>query len=165
MNLSKWMTAVAALFVISSLHAQPAESFSSLEERMTGAEFRNTGLEKLSAAELAALNRWIRQRSLAESDTPVGGSESLPDRPSELPAINAMAREPFQTRIVGAFNGWTGDTEFELENGMRWRQADDTKFFIGEIENPVVTIKPSFMSSWRLSVEGYNSTVTVERIR
>jgi hypothetical protein len=35
---------------------------------MTGQEFRETGLHKLTDEELAALNRWIRQRSLTLED-------------------------------------------------------------------------------------------------
>ena len=75
-----------------------------------------------------------------------------------------MAREKFQARIVGDFSGWTGNTEFELENGMVWRQDERDTFYIPPFENPVVTITPGLLGSWRLSVEGYNKAVRVERI-
>lgn len=155
---------VSSLFVLSSmLSAQSEQAFSSLEERMTGREFTETGLHKLSPGELSALNRWIRERSVAEHEGPPDGS--MPSQPGEAPSIDRMAREPFQSRIVGEFSGWTGETEFELENGMVWRQIEDTTFFIPATENPVVTIKPGFMNSWMLSVEGHNSTTRVERVR
>jgi hypothetical protein len=32
------------------------------------------------------------------------------------------------------------------------------------VENPVVYLKPGFGGSWRLSVEGHNRSVRVERI-
>jgi len=155
---------VLSLFILSSmLSAQSEQTFSSLEERMSGREFTESGLHKLSPEELSALNRWIRERSVAEYEDPPEGS--MPSQPGEVPSIDRMAREPFQSRIVGEFSGWTGETEFELENGMVWRQVENTTFFIPPMENPVVTIKPSFMSSWKLSVEGHNSATRVERVR
>ena len=48
-----------------SFSAQAADSFSTLEERMTGKEFKETGLGKLTDEELSALNDWIRRRSVA----------------------------------------------------------------------------------------------------
>jgi len=144
--------------------AQSEQTFSSLEERMTGSEFNAAGLHKLSPAELAALNRWIRARSLATRDEAVAGDGGLPSQPGRLPPIDEMAREPFQTRIVGEFSGWTGETVFELENGMVWKQAENRTFFVPPVENPVVTISPGFGGSWRLKVDGHNTTVRVERI-
>lgn len=164
MNLSR-LVLVSGLLVFSSLlSAQSDQPFSSLEERMTGREFNDAGLHKLTPEELAALNRWIRERSVAEYEGPPEG-RALPDRPGEVPAKDRMARERFQSRIVGEFIGWTGDTEFELENGMVWRQVGDGTFFIPPVENPVVTIRPGVMSSWVLSVEGYNTSTRVERIK
>src|SRR5690625_5867296 len=58
---------VAFLASFASL-ATGQDSFSSLEERMTGKEFKQAGLHKLSEDELAALNAWIQARSLAEGD-------------------------------------------------------------------------------------------------
>jgi len=128
---------------------------------MTGQEFTATGLHKLSAEELAALNQWIEARSLAESDEPRG----MRDRPGELPEIDRMARETFQTRIVGRFSGWEGGTEFVLENGMIWIQTEDRTFYMPETENPVVTIRPGALGTWFLSVDGYNQSTRVKRIR
>lgn len=147
-----------------------AANFSSLEERMTGREFTETGLHKLSPEELAALNHWIRQRSLAENEVAVASPRMdsdgrLPDRPGELPAIDRMAREAFTSTVVGKFSGWTGNTRFELENGMVWVQTDGTSFFIPESEDVTVVIRPGAVGTWRLNVDGYNSFTRVRRIR
>lgn len=167
MKYSKSLLVLLLLACCPSSWAQSDPQFSSLEERMTGREFNQTGLHKLNRDELAALNRWIRERSLAENEAASQGSDNrsgLPDRPGELPEIERMAREKFQARIVGEFSGWTGDTEFELENGMVWRQDERDTFYIPPVENPTVTITPGLLGSWRLSVEGYNKAVRVERI-
>lgn len=158
---------IALVALLAGTAAFAQQSFSTLEERMTGKEFREAGLHKLSDEELAALNRWIKARSLTEgeaielvegrgSDSPGGDRRGFNDGGSD---------EPIVSRIPGTFKGWSGNTEFELENGMVWRQAESGTFSIGETENPRVTIEPGMFSSWYLSVEGYNRRVRVKRIR
>ncbi|GAB4171458.1 MAG: hypothetical protein Kow0020_06190 [Wenzhouxiangellaceae bacterium] len=151
------MVGLAAAF---SNFAQ-AQEFSSLEERMTGEEFRAAGLEKLSPDELAALNEWIRAHSLATLDE----ARELRDRPGELPPIDRMAREPFRTRIKGPFSGWNKDTEFVLENGMVWVPTEDRNFYMPETDSPYVIIRPGALGTWLLNVEGYNQSVRVKRIK
>lgn len=164
--------ALAALHFSVAVSAQSNPSFSSLEEQMTQREFEASGLDKLTDEELIALNRWIRSRSLATLEQPranVGqaavGPEGLPSTPGELPPIDRMAREPFETRIVGEFDGWTGNTVFELENGMVWRQAERDRRRFQPMQNPVVIIKPGLFGAWYLTVEGQKRKVRVERIK
>jgi len=162
-NLSR-LVLVSGLLVCSSLlQAQSEQAFSSLEERMSGSEFNRAGLHKLSPEELAALNRWIRERSVAQYDGPTEDS-SLPSQPGEAPPIDRMAREEFQSRIVGEFSGWSGNTVFRLENGMVWRQDESDRFRLQPVDSPMVTIKPGLFGAWRLTVEGHNRAVRVERI-
>lgn len=144
---------------------------------MTGQEFRETGLHKLNDEELAALNAWIRERSLTLEEIGAQGRGPSQDpqpatsaEPAEAAGDprglgNSSNRTPINSRIVGSFTGWRGNTEFELENGMVWRQTENDTFVIREIENPEVRIRPGSFGSWRLSVEGYNSSVSVERVR
>lgn len=146
-------------------------SFSSLEERMTGKEFQSAGLDKLSEEELAALNEWIRQRSLAgyEGTGPVpGGVAAVPagDRRGfeRLRGEPDIEREPIETRIKGSFDGWDGNTVFELENGMIWEQDENDTFFVPDLESPDVVIKPGFLGTWRLQIVGYGPSVRVTRI-
>jgi len=164
-NLSR-LVLVSGLLVFSSLlSAQSEQPFSSLEERMSGSEFTDAGLHKLSPEELAALNRWIRERSLAQYDGPAASEDSsLPGQPGEAPPIDRMAREKFQSRIVGEFSGWSGNTVFRLENGMTWRQDESDRFRLQPVDSPLVTITPGLFGAWRLSVEGHNRAVRVERI-
>lgn len=159
---------LTALWVPAAVTAQ--QGFASLEEQMTGQEFRAAGLEKLTPEELAALNEWIRARSLATLDSPrhapsgsvasSGGSDEY-----DPPDIDEMKREPIVTRINGTFSGWDGQTVFRLENGMIWAQADNDKFYTQELKNPTVTIEPALFGAWKLSVEGYDEECRVERIQ
>lgn len=164
---------MAVLLVAASSAAIAERPFSSLEERMTGQEFVETGLIKLDDDELAALNRWIRQRSLAEGEIDRGRADGRPEtaRPADA-AVDRRGfetrqdRSPIRSRMVGEFRQLAGDTVFELENGMVWRQTDGRRFdFPSTLENPEVEIKPGALGSWNLIVAGFNRRVGVERVR
>ena len=166
---------IAFLTLCFSVPLLAAEGFSSLEEQMTGKEFAAAGLDKLSADELAALNEWIRGRSLATLDTPKAPAPVA----VAATAVTAAAvteddrrgfkdeedETPIPSRIVGRFSGWDGQTVFKLENGMIWVQDDKDSFYVKEIENPQVTIKSRMFGSWHLSVEGFDSSCRVKRIQ
>lgn len=143
--------------------------FSSLEERMTAKEFREAGLDKLSDDELATLNRWIRQRSLAEGEIagPATGGSTRAQADEDRRGFNEAGNdEPIRSRIVGTFEGWTGDDVFVLENGMVWQQSEGGTFKSRRMEDPEVEITQGFMGAvWYLRVEGYNTRVKVQRLR
>ena len=157
------------LVLAGSSSAFGQQAFSSLEEQMTGADFKATGLEKLSPDELAALDNWLRAHSLATLDAPAAGAATATGsgdaRGFETQKIADMDKTTITSRLVGKFSGWDGQTTFKLENGMIWQQSDKDKFYIKEIENPVVTIEPGAFGTWKLSVEGYSSKCKVERIQ
>ena len=169
--MNKLLSTILILAVSSSAFGQQA--FSSLEEQMTGAEFKATGLEKLSPEELTALDNWVRAHSLATLDAPAAGAGAKTTtatgsgdaRGFENQKIADMDKTTITSKLVGKFNGWDGQTTFKLENGMIWQQSDKDKFYIKEIENPAVTIEPGAFGTWKLSVEGYSSKCKVERIQ
>lgn len=155
-----------------------ANDFSTLEERMTGREFRDAGLHKLTEQELENLNRWIQLRSLAEGELPdwAEGAAARPPEPGAEDAAGSAAsgddrglpggeRTEINSRLVGNFSGWSGDDLFELENGMVWQQAESGTFSVSTLENPQVLIRPGMFGSWQLQVEGYNTRVRVRRVR
>lgn len=69
-----------------------------------------------------------------------------------------------QSRYVGEFTGWDGDTTFPLENGQVWQQIESGRMS-WKATNPVITIKRGFMGSYMLSVDGVNKKVRVKRIK
>lgn len=152
-----------------------AQNFSTLEERMTGREFRDAGLHKLTEEELAYLNRWIQIRSLAEGEVP----DWMGDRPAARTDDPAAAAAPagdrrgfsdgerseINARLRGSLSGWRGDAVFELDNGMVWEQAEAGVFAIPTLENPEVRIRPGMFGAWHLQVAGYNTRVRVRRVQ
>lgn len=170
--MNRFCLTILLLLISTSSFAQKA--FSSLEEQMNGKEFTAAGLEKLSPAELAALNEWIRSHSVATLDAPKStGAAAAPavvtgtgdDRGFEIQKMQDSDRTPITSKLVGEFKGWDGQTVFKLENGMIWEQADKDKFFIKAVQNPMITIEPGAFKTWKLTVEGYSSHCKVKRIQ
>ncbi len=162
--------ALIALALCTTVLAQ--ESFSTLEERMTGQEYMETGLHKLSKDELAALNEWIRARSLTQEEAielnrQRAGQGNASTAEGDMRGFEHQGRNtaPIQSRLVGSFNGWDGDTRFELENGMVWEQSAPDTYRISAVESPRVTIRRGMLSGWRMQVEGYNKQVQVKRVK
>lgn len=157
--------------LLCSLSVLAQDRFSSVEERMTGKEFKETGLHKLSDEELNALNDWLRGHSVATLDNAVVRRDQAAS-PAGDPVADTRGFEggkvdtnTIVSRLVGEFDGWDGETIFTLENGMIWKQNETDIFSIRTLVNPVVTIKSGMWSSWRLSVEEYNKSVKVQRIQ
>jgi len=161
-----------------SIHfaAQAADEFSTVEERMSGKEFKETGLGKLTDAELAALNDWLRRHSVAtleNASARPGASGAVADGSAEKdmrgfkdqPKLDKEDRVIYST-IVGTFEGWKAKgTLFKLANGMIWQQSENDDFYIEPVENPEIEIKMGFMGNWRLKTVEHNSSVGVKRIQ
>ena len=172
---------IILLFICGTTQSQ--DSFSSVEERMTGKEFMATGLNKLSEEELTALNHWLRGHSVATLENRVARSDGATISggatiSSAATSSNASAggdkrglegvktnTDTITSRLIGEFSGWDGETIFKLENGMVWQQEETDYFTIKPLVNPVVTIKSGMFNSWRLSVGKYNKSIEVNRIK
>lgn len=151
-----------ALFLLvavsaASAQTQPTPS-PTLEERMSQAEFRAAGLDKLSPQELQQLNGWLDAH---------GGSTVKYVSASGAPVFypDDGSRDTITQHIVGTFNGWRGHTVFTLDNGQEWRQAESGVRDTGKIANPEVRIKPMLLGSWLMYVDGCGCSVRVERVK
>lgn len=155
--LSLLATLALSIGLCKTSHAE----FSSLEERMTGNEWQDAGLDKLSAEELETLNNWLRQFINAEIRA-AGGSD-----PNAWVGFKGPRTDPevIESRLVGSFSGWTGGTVFELENGQVWRQVRGGSFRHRTLVNPAIQITPEAVGTFALRVEGLNRSVRVERIK
>ena len=74
----------------------------------------------------------------------------------------AESPDVLESRLVGDYEGWFGNTRFELENGQVWRQVQSGKARYRGPPNPKVWIRKRAVGSYRLQVEGSNvGVVTV----
>ena len=138
-----------------------AAEFSSLEERMSDAEFKAAGLDKLTPEELAALNAWLQRRTAGTAPA----ATYVPPSEDRIGFHDAAPSEGVVSRISGPFTGWTGNTQFTLDNGQVWQQAEAGSMRGVNVDSPAVTIKPAFMGSWLMKVEGFNTAIRVRRIK
>ena len=149
---------VATALALLLTGAAAAAEFSSLEERMSQAQFHAAGLDKLSPEELKNLNDWLRGHA-ATTTTVVTPSGQPVFYPKEF------EREPVESRIDGKFSGWRGKTVFRLENGQEWTQAESGSFTNGVYDHPKVRVKPMMLGSWLLSIEACGCSVRVTRTK
>lgn len=152
------------ILVVALALAAPAvaSEFSSLEERMSAAEFRAAGLDKLSPEELATLNEWLRTRGLLSTRS-AGAASTVGFRGNTFFGTGESAG-PIRTEVRGEFRGWQKGDKIRLENGQVWEVIDGT---LAIPPTPVakITIEPGFMGSWLMKVDGYNAAARVRRVR
>lgn len=150
---------VLFVFAMAPALAQQAKP-APLQERMSYAQFKRLGLDKLSPAQLKALNAW-----LATHGERGPSMDRAAARPSAGTAPASTGHGDIHTRIVGTFRGWDTGTVFTLANGQRWQVADDSSLMIHSMKNPAVTLRKSFFGSWLLDVDGVDQSVHVTRKR
>jgi hypothetical protein len=141
-----------------------AQEFSSLEERMSDAEFRGAGLDKLTPEELEQLNGWLRSRLNAIPTTAVPRTQEG-FKPDDGLFATGGDRGEIVSRIDGAFDGWNRNTVLKLENGQWWQVTESQSFAVPDMQSPTVTISPALLGSWLMKVEGFNRSARVTRIR
>lgn len=152
------------ILVAALLLAAPAAAteFSTLEERMSAADFRAAGLDKLTPEELAKLNEWLRTRGLLAA-TAAGAASNVGFRGNTFFGTGDSAG-PVRSEIRGEFRGWQKGDKIRLENGQVWEVIDGT-LAIPPTPLAKITIEPGFMGSWLMKVEGYNAAARVRRVR
>ena len=151
---------IATALAVLLTGAAAAAEFSSLEERMSQAQFHAAGLDKLSPQELKTLNDWLRGH---ETVTVTQQQVTATGQPVFYPTEST--REIIESRIDGSFSGWRGHTVFHLENGQEWTQAESGSFTNGTYDHPKVRVKPMLLGSWLLSIEACGCSVRVQRTK
>ena len=150
--------AIGAALALAVAFAASAADFSSLEERMSQAEFHAAGLDRLSPDELKALNEWLRVHNTATTKLVTEqGKPVFYSKDSE--------RQTVESRINGKFSGWRGQSTFHLENDQEWTQAESGVGDCATTDHPKVKIKPMLLGSWLMYVDGCTNSVRVTRTK
>jgi hypothetical protein len=134
-----------------------AEAPPDVRALMTPDEFKAAGLERLSPAELEALNRWLLRYTATQA------SELRQDSKLVTEEIRKVEQDGLRTRIVGEFRGWDGDTVFRLENGQVWRQRLPGQWSY-RATSPEVELSKNMMGFWMLRVLSADRAIGVTRI-
>ncbi len=148
--------AVCVLWPISAV-AQSTE-FPGLEKVMSPKEYEAAGLQKLTSDERARLDEFIR--GFVSSSNQVAAEKAV-DRAVKERKVTPP--EVIQSRIVGPFTGYKGDTVFTLENGQRWRQSQPGSGYFPKIDSPPVLIIKGTIG-YRMYIAG-GGDIRVQRVR
>ncbi len=178
------LVTAGTLISVTALAGPPAFKPVDVRDLMSVTQFDQTGLNKLSPGELAALNAWLNRymstRAQAVFAPPVAQAVSSPaaavpaaatrsaaagfGADTMAPRESADAPRHIETRIAGLFTGWTGDTVFPLENGQVWKQAASGYYTDTRLNHPRVVIK-KLVFGYLLTLPGHSETVFVRRIK
>jgi hypothetical protein len=159
--LTQSLLLAAALLPVTTF-ADDAPGFDVLKS-MSVADFRASGLDKLSDAQIKALDAWFAEYQRQHPCGVAAASQAAPAA-AATPAA-APVDDSISSYIVGDFRGWTGTTTFKLENGQVWEQVDDSIVTIGARQHAKVTINRGAFNSYYMSVEGVTDSVQVKRIK
>jgi hypothetical protein len=142
------------LFGAGAGHAAAAPD---VRELMSPQEFGAAGLDKLTPAEIEALNRWLLRYTAGEAAVLRTSSD----------AVRAEARKTeatvIRSRIAGPFEGWSGRTLFRLENGQLWQQRMSGSWR-HRAESPEVEIRKNLLGMWEMRMVEGGRQVGVTRI-
>ena len=147
---------LATGFAVSHLHAQQPtagrDEFPGVKKALTSEQNSAAGLDKLTAAERARLDEALRAyvggatERVATQAAEQAVTRAVKERRVEAPTV-------IQARIVGVFDGWNYRTVWKLDNGQRWKAAEqDPVHYTPVMDAPVLIVKTLF--GYQMSVAG-----------
>jgi hypothetical protein len=169
MRMTRLFLFIALLAATSPVFAQDAAKdahLGNLREAMTDTEFKAAGLDKLSPAELAALDGWLQRRVGQQTAQAVQQAKQEGRKEVEQETrgfFDFGTTEPIKSTIVGAF---AQGRQYTLANGQVWEQVEAASLAGVRRQDPAVNITPSrFGNTWFLKIDGYNTAAPVRRIK
>lgn len=156
------MKTLPGLFVLLFGWATVAGAQERFTDRLSAEEKKAVGLDLLSPEQVAALNAFV-QRDRQQGSGQVREQAKAELREEVKAQVKAEAKAEVQkeqqqsresesrvlSRILGKFSGWDGATQFKLENGQIWRQAEPAVYYTKPVERPAVLIEKVY-GGWRL---------------
>jgi hypothetical protein len=137
---------VATLLLIAVLGAAfVAADTPKVQDLMTPEEFQSSGLDKLTPAELEALNAWLLRYTA--HDAPVVRKTS----PEVKREVADAKPQVIHSQIEGTFEGWSGKTLFRLKNGQVWQQRLPGTYKASLVE-PEVEVYQKYLGFYWLKI-------------
>ena len=130
--------------------AVAATKYVAIEQRLTPQQMHETGLDTLSAEQLARLNTVLRGE--AEVAAATAPAERKGEDRGAMSYIG-MDVERFSARVQGPVSGWEPGTEFHLANGQVWKVLKGSMKLPKTLESPEVVLVPGVMGRWFLQVD------------
>lgn len=143
-----------AFLSIALLAAVPAcaqSTYVDLEQRLSPEQVHATGLDTLSPAQLAELNRILRGE--AERAPPLPATPRGASPPPEASSLLGFNDQPIRARVSGRVSEWEPGTVFVLDNGQQWKVLKGSLKLRKPLDAPEITVFPGVAGRWFLRVE------------
>lgn len=138
------------------------EDFTRLEDHMSRQELDATGVSSLSAEEREKLNAWIADHFSKTRNSNQAGDAGV-GIAQEQPPSTKQDSGKIVARVVSDFDGWSGDTVFELDNGQVWKQRHKGRYVYTGDDSKVV-IEKNFFGFHELHHPASGRSVGVKRL-
>ena len=138
-----------------------------IEQRLTPEQMHETGLDTLSAAQLARLNEILQQQAgpAPSVDTRQAGVDAPPTGAERgTGSYLGLDAKPITTRLKGSVSQWEPGTEFQLENGQTWKVLKGSMKLRKTLDAPVVILVPGIVGRWFLQIDEDAPKARVYRI-
>lgn len=178
---------LTAMLVFAAHDAGAQSSYVDIERRLTPEQLRETGLDRLTPAQLARLNQLLREEPPAQAAAPAAAPATTvapaapavavapapaTAAPAPAPAAEPAASsrfiglndEPIRSRLKGSVSAWEPGTVFALENGQQWKVLKGSVKLPRPIEAPEVVVVPGIAGRWFLQVDENFPKARVYRI-
>jgi hypothetical protein len=151
----KYAYTILMLLMAGPLYAEDKETFPGIKSLMTPQEYEAAGLDKLTPAERQALDNFLIRYTAEDASILISSDEEVK---------KAIVEQEIVSTIVGPFEGWSGNTRFQLENGQLWQQRTRGNYYY---KGPAreVKITKNFMGFHRMELVENGKAVGVKRIK
>lgn len=140
--------AVLVLAIAATLPVRAQQADADIEQRLSADEMHEAGLDTLSAAQLAALNRLLREKPAPGTAAPSTTAKA----PEAERTYIGLDDKPIRSRLKGDVAGWEPGTVFVLENGQQWKVLKGHMKLRAPMQAPEIVVVPGVAGRWFLQV-------------
>lgn len=126
-------------------------------------DLRAAGIEGLTPAQTERLNALVERYKSAEVTREVG--KAVEETRAKQPKRDS-GDDPrrIETRIIGEFNGWRGNSHIHFENGQIWRPSNNESYLHHKtVKDPKVVLEKSTIIGYWMNIDGF-PRVRVKRV-
>jgi hypothetical protein len=149
-------TLLGLALAFASVAATAQSAYVDVEQRFSAAEMHEAGLDTLSPAQLAALNRLLSKKPAPQEVAPTPAERSA--------TYVGLDDKPIRSRVKGTVDGWEPGTVFVLENGQQWKVLKGQMKLRNPLQAPEIVLVPGIAGRWFLQVDEDMPKARVYRI-
>lgn len=132
---------------LAAAFALPTGVRAGIQQRLSAEEMHAAGLDTLTPAQLAALDRLLREKFLPPTSPREDDGRGAPR------AYVGLDDTPIHSRARGAIPGWEPGTVFILENGQQWKVLKGEMKLRKPLQDPDIVVVPGIAGRWFLQVD------------